>query len=61
MAEVIVRIAPDGSVSVEVKGVKGQGCQALSKVLEDALGTTTSDRKTADFYRQAEGRHVQRQ
>lgn len=57
MQQVIVNIDADGNVTVAAQGVKGQGCQALTKAIEQALGTTTGDQKTADFYQQ-EKTHV---
>jgi hypothetical protein len=53
-----VTVSPQGDATVETKGYAGADCLLASKFLEQALGATTADRKTAEFYRQAE---VQRQ
>jgi hypothetical protein len=51
--DIIVTIGPDGQTTVEVAGVCGSGCSALTAALERALGSTTADTKTADYYRPA--------
>lgn len=49
LQEIDVFIAPDGSVSIEVRGVKGKGCLELTKGLEAALGNQIVSREmTAD-------------
>ena len=40
MQQVKVKIAADGSLTVEAEGVTGKGCEALTKPMEDALGAT---------------------
>jgi hypothetical protein len=50
MEEIIVTISPTGDVQVTVEGVTGSGCAVLTKALQDALGTTTEDRKTAEYF-----------
>ena len=37
--EIVIEIGTSGDVRIEVNGVKGEGCKALTKGLEDALGT----------------------
>jgi len=54
----VVTLAPDGTPHVEVQGCPGPACQALSRDLEAALGTTVADRKTPEFYQRAEGPRV---
>lgn len=53
MESVIVTVKADGSVKVEAQGVKGSGCKALTKAIEDSLGVVTSDVKKPEFYQQA--------
>jgi hypothetical protein len=53
VAEAIVTISEDGSVTVEAKGVVGQGCQALTKAIENAIGQTTGDVKKPEYFQQA--------
>lgn len=47
--EIEIVIDDQGGVTVEVKGVKGSGCTALTKALESAIGTTTGDVKKPEF------------
>jgi hypothetical protein len=49
MPQVIITITADGQSKVEAKGVRGAGCQALTRDIEKALGTTAADTKTAEF------------
>lgn len=49
-----VTIKPNGDSVVEVSGVKGEGCRALTAALEAALGNTTSDTATSEMYEQPE-------
>jgi hypothetical protein len=50
MQHVIVEIDEQGNVKVEAKGVQGQSCAALTKELEQALGTTTADQKKPEYF-----------
>jgi DUF2997 family protein len=50
MPRVTVIIAPNGSTTFEVDGVKGSGCEKVTAAFQRALGKTTSDRKTAEYY-----------
>ena len=45
-----VTISPSGETSVQTKGYTGGACIQASQFLEQALGATTVDRKTAEFY-----------
>ena len=47
--QVIITVAEDGPVKVEVKGHSGEGCLKLTEELENALGEKISDVKTRDF------------
>jgi hypothetical protein len=49
MEEIVVTISPSGDVTVTVNGATGSGCVAWTKALEEALGTVTTDRKTAEY------------
>jgi hypothetical protein len=51
--EMVITIAPDGTISLEVKGVKGGECLDFSKFLEDALGDVIEREKTSEFYQEA--------
>jgi hypothetical protein len=51
--ELEITIGPDGTVSVQVKCVKGASCVEESKFLEDALGNTVESRElTSEYYEQ---------
>jgi len=53
--EIAVRIAPDGTVKLEVRGVKGPQCLALTADLEKLLGGQILHREhTAEFDQPAE-------
>jgi hypothetical protein len=45
-----VIVSPQGETTVQTKGFIGEDCLQASKFLEQALGTTTSERKTTEFY-----------
>lgn len=45
-----VIVSPKGETTVQTKGFAGQECLAASKLLEQALGVTTDDNKTAEFH-----------
>jgi hypothetical protein len=51
--EMVIQIAPDGTISLEVKGVKGGECLDFSKFLEDALGDVIEREKTSEFDQEA--------
>jgi len=55
-----VAISPAGEVAVTVAGCAGPSCAEVTKAIEQALGRVTADRKTPEYYRQQEVRHVQR-
>lgn len=56
--EVFIEISPSGDTKVSVKGVKGESCQSLTKEFEAALGKTTSDSKTKEYYLHEKGNVV---
>jgi hypothetical protein len=45
-----VVVSPKGETTVQTKGYAGGDCLRASKFLEQALGVTTADRKTTEFY-----------
>jgi Protein of unknown function (DUF2997) len=57
---ILVTIGPTGETTVSVQGAAGPSCQDLTRTLEAALGTTTRDTPTPEYYRQAapSARHV---
>lgn len=48
--EITITIDAQGNVEVSVKGVKGQGCKALTREIEKALGKVTADKKTREYH-----------
>ncbi len=52
--EVDVFINPDGTVRLEVRGVKGTKCLDITKGLENLLGGQVVERVKTDEFEQAE-------
>jgi len=52
MEEIIITIEKNGATKLEVKGVKGQSCKALTKDFEQRLGKKVSDVPTGEMYEQ---------
>jgi hypothetical protein len=51
MSRVIeITISPTGETTVQTKGYVGADCLRASRFLEQALGTPSAERKTAEFY-----------
>jgi hypothetical protein len=48
-----ITVDPQGNTRVETKGFTGASCRAASRFLEEALGRSTGERLTAEFYQQA--------
>jgi hypothetical protein len=48
-----VTVSPKGETSVQTKGFTGSDCLQASKDLEPALGLSTTDRKTSEYYQTA--------
>lgn len=58
MKHVTVIVDMEGATRVEVEGVKGPGCTALTRDLESALGATLNVRRTEEHHQQpTEARH----
>ena len=47
-----VTVSPRGVATVQTTGFTGADCLAASRFLEQALGVTTTERKTAEFYQE---------
>jgi hypothetical protein len=45
-----ITISPTGETTVQTKGYVGADCLRASRFLEQALGTPSAERKTAEFY-----------
>jgi hypothetical protein len=50
MRTIEVTVATNGEVTVHTKGYAGSDCLQASQFLEQALGVTLEDQKTAEFY-----------
>ena len=62
MSRVIeVTVSPQGEVTVQTKGYAGADCLQASRFLEQALGMTTADHKTAEYYTTTEASQQVRQ
>ncbi len=51
---ILVRVSPIGETTVEAEGFKGNGCEAATKAIEDALGKTRVRNRKPDFWRQSQ-------
>ena len=45
-----VVVSPQGETTVQTKGYAGADCLAASSFLEQSLGVTVNDSRTAEFY-----------
>jgi hypothetical protein len=60
MSRVIeITVAPNGEARVQTKGFAGPECQDASRFIERALGQTTDEIRTAEFFLSAESEQVQ--
>lgn len=48
--KILVQIADDGSVKLEVAGVKGKGCLVTTEELEEELGLVTQRVKKREYH-----------
>lgn len=48
--ELVIDIAPDGTVKLEVVGAKGSTCIDLTKDLEEEIGEVLVREKKAEFF-----------
>ena len=56
--DVEVTVDKDGGISLDVQGVKGKGCENLTRALEKELGNVSS-RKHKAGYHQKPRQHLQ--
>ncbi len=57
--ELNISIGPDGNIEIEVKGVKGADCLAITKELEEALGVVRTREHTSEYYQQKQSQQEQ--
>lgn len=50
MPYIEIVISPDGTVTIEAKGVQGPGCADLTRALEDALGSVESRECKVEYF-----------
>ena len=48
---ILVRVAPDGALTVEADGFQGKGCEAATKAIEEALGKPRERTRKPDYWR----------
>jgi hypothetical protein len=48
-----VRVSPNGEITVEADGFQGNGCEAATKAIEEALGKPGARTRKPDFWRQS--------
>jgi hypothetical protein len=56
-----VRVSPTGDITVEAAGFQGNGCEAATKAIEDALGKRREHTRKPDYWRQSQGQQNQQQ
>lgn len=56
-----VTVSPQGEVKLETKGYTGADCLLASKAIEQALGVSEGDKKTAEYYQQNESQQEAKQ
>jgi hypothetical protein len=56
-----VTVSPQGETTVQTRGYAGADCLRASKFLEQALGVTTADARTSEFYQAAAQQQQARQ
>ncbi len=52
MQELEITIDKEGRMQVTVRGIHGEGCLALTKNIENAVGTVEERAFTAEYYEQ---------
>lgn len=48
--ELEIKIAPDGSVELHIKGVKGKACTQTAELFKKIVGPQTSQKLTGEYY-----------
>ena len=51
---IIVRVSPTGETTVEADGFQGNGCEAATKAIEDALGKPRERIRKPEYWRQSQ-------
>ena len=58
---ILVKVSPNGEITVEAEGFKGNGCEAATKAIEEALGKPRERTRKPDFWRQSNSHQNQQQ
>lgn len=53
MKTIEITVCPLGQTKIETKGFSGSECMEATRELERALGMTSKNQRTAEFYSQA--------
>ncbi len=51
--ELIIEIAPDGTLRIKTEGFKGSECEEELKPIEKAMGYVNERIKTSEYYQQS--------
>lgn len=49
--EIVIDVSPTGDVTVEGKNIEGSDCKALTREIEQALGTVTATKLKPEYHR----------
>jgi len=50
MKTIEILVTPDGKTTVRTVGFRGSSCREATRVIEQAIGRTQSERLTSEFY-----------
>jgi hypothetical protein len=53
MKKIKVHVSKEGDTKIETEGFTGTACKDATKLLEKALGVTTKETFTDDYYKQS--------
>ncbi len=53
--DIFIEITPKGEVRAEIKGAKGPSCLQYAKLLQEIVGSITSQELTSEYYEPDEG------
>lgn len=48
--ELDIKIAPDGTLEMHIKGVKGKACTQMADLFKKIVGPQTSQKLTGEYY-----------
>ncbi len=48
--DIEITIGKDGIVRAHIKGIKGKGCMAYAKMLQEIVGKVKSQQLTSEYY-----------